>query len=362
MWSTREELEAALRQSGLGEWAPRLAAAARHAIILEPGPVKGADAPIGASRLGGMPDLPAEVPWPWRPALSDRTVFKDHAARPWPLSFVAQIDFAEILSVGGLEGFPSSGRLLLFCDPVEYPWGMSMEDQTCASVMFLTQQTDRLSRRGFPVEFSNPQHRLLDTKDFVFRPRRLRPMLWLLPPPVCSRELLGIDDRALPHDRSGIYPKHWGQATKESYEQFWRDLAAKHPNAFGPAGDRMIHQVGGIPFSIQDPVETDCVKFADDDYNNQPQIKAWFERGRRDGPPIHWPDFEEQWRAFSSFEDRHRATHFDRANRWQLVLQIDSDFEAGMQWGDAGRIFVCMRKQDLAGIRFDRRWTILQCT
>ena len=28
MWSTREELEAALRQAGLGEWAPRLAAGA----------------------------------------------------------------------------------------------------------------------------------------------------------------------------------------------------------------------------------------------------------------------------------------------------------------------------------------------
>src|SRR5262249_49937398 len=65
MWSTREELEAVLDQAGLGEWSPRLAAAARHAIILEPGPVEeDADAPIGASRLGGMPDLPSRVPWP----------------------------------------------------------------------------------------------------------------------------------------------------------------------------------------------------------------------------------------------------------------------------------------------------------
>jgi DNA polymerase len=32
-------------------------------------------------------------------------------------SFIAQVDFSEIQHAGGLEGFPSSGRLLLFCDP-----------------------------------------------------------------------------------------------------------------------------------------------------------------------------------------------------------------------------------------------------
>src|SRR6516164_1510942 len=149
MWSTRKELETALAHAGLGEWSLRLAAAARHAIILEPGPVEeGADAPIGACRLGGMPDLPSGIPWPWRPALpnsawehlpENRDFFRHdiaHSARPWPLSCVVQIDFAEIHSVGGLEGFPSSGRLLFLCDPVLY------EDQACTSVMFLDEPAD----------------------------------------------------------------------------------------------------------------------------------------------------------------------------------------------------------------------------
>jgi hypothetical protein len=83
-------------------------------------------------------------------------VFKAHAPRPWPLSFVAQIDFAEILSAGGLEGFPTSGRLLFFCDPVLSDNGALKEEQPCAelhgkiaSVMFLTGETDRLRRREF---------------------------------------------------------------------------------------------------------------------------------------------------------------------------------------------------------------------
>jgi len=289
MWTTRKELEAVLAQAGLGEWSPRLAAAARHAMILIPGPVEeGADAPIGASRLGGTPDLPAEVPWPWRPALPDGAVFKEHLARPWPLSFVAQIDFADILSAGGLEGFPSSGRLLFFCDPIE-TWGTSG-----ASVMFITEQSDRLGRRDFPVEFSDPAPGTGGPRYFMFRPRRVTPKLWLLPPPDGSRELLALHGAPPPPDIKPVasWPPRmrWGQEG-EAYEQFWKDLAEEHPNAFSAHG--AIHQVGGIAFPWQDPLETDCVKFADDDYCNHPTVKAFNERIEKDGAPFEWPDCEE---------------------------------------------------------------------
>lgn len=354
MWSTHEELEAALRQAGLGDGARRVAAAARYAIILEPGPVEeGGDAPIGASRLGGMPDLPPGMSWPRRPAVTDGPgVFSDHAARPWPLSFVAQVDFAEIQSAGRLEGFPLSGRLLLFCDPVDCPWGETIDDQTRSSVMFIMEHEDRLARRAPPVEFTDPQHEILETRDFVFEPRRLRPRLWLLPPPWGSRELSAISGRA---------PQDWEAA----YEQFWRDVALQYPSAFGPhwpSTGGKIHQVGGIAFSIQGPVEADCVKFADDDYNNQPEVIAWFERPRDQRPAVGSPEHEVQWQAFKAFDDARTPTYLERADSWQLVLQIDSDSEAGMQWGDAGRIYVCIRKQDLAESRFERCWTIVQCT
>jgi uncharacterized protein YwqG len=355
MWSTRDELEAVLSQYGLGDWSPRLAAAACYAIILEPGPVEeGADAPIGASRIGGMPDLPPELPWPSRPGfLNPGWVWKEHAARPWPLSFIAQVDFSKIHRAGGLEGFPSSGRLLLFCDPIEYPWGMTAEDQACASVMFLAEEADQLRRRAFPAEFSGPQPSRLQWIDFIFRPRRLTPKLWLLPPPIGSREFIAFD---------GL---HAHGPERDAYQHFWNDLAARHPNALGahwPSAGGTIHQVGGIAFPIGDPVDTDCVKYGEDDYSNHQTVRAWVERGRKDGPPIQWPDFEEQDRAFRAFEARERATHFERADSWQLLLQVDSDLDAGMEWGDLGRIYVCIRRHDLAERRFERCWTILQCS
>ena len=77
--------------------------------------------------------------------------------------------------------------MLFFCDPIEVPWGQSMEDQTSASVMFFSEQKEPLGRRNFPVELTNRSSRR--PAEFIFRPRRLPPKLWLLPPPFCSGEL-----------------------------------------------------------------------------------------------------------------------------------------------------------------------------
>jgi len=366
MWSTRKELETALAQAGLEEWSSRLAVAARHAIILEPGPLEeGADAPIGASRLGGMPDLPADVPWPWRPALSGRTVFADHAERTWPLTFVAQIDFAEIHSAGGLEGFPSSGRLLFFCDPILEPWGWSSDDKSCASVMFFTDETDRLARRRFPAELSNPaagvarpEKFLHGPRDVIFRPRRMTPRLWLLPPPRGSVDLATLDGLPAPPGWTGVYPKGWDDKTYAAYDQFWTDLKAVLGNAFGED-----HQVGGTAFPETGPVEADCVKYGDDDYANDPpeEEKAFRERREKDGAPVDWPDYEEWSQTHRAFLERERASYFARAGNWQLVLQLACDGEIG-PWGVEGHAYLCIRKTDLAECRFDRCWAMWQCS
>lgn len=271
------------------------------------------------------------------------------------LSFVAQIDFAEILSAGGLEGFPSSGRLLFFCDPIE-TWGT-----TGASVLFITEQTDRLGRRDFPVELSNPGG-YFRPRHFIFRPRRVTPKLWLLPPPWGSRELLALDGVPPPLDWRGIYPRCWGRLEDKAfkaYDRFWKDLAAEHPNGFASHG--AIHQVGGVASPWQDPLETDCVKYADDDYWNHSTVKAFHERIKKDGAPIKWPDYEEACQAYDAFEARERATHFARADGWQHVLQIETDCEVG-PWIGEGCLYVCIRKSDLAERRFDRCWTMPQCT
>lgn len=49
-----------------------------------------------------------------------------------------------------------------------------------------------------------------------------------------------------------------------------------------------------------------------------------------------------------------------RAAEWRLLLQVDSDEAAGMQWGDAGRLFYWIREKDLQDLVFSDTWLLFQ--
>ena len=89
---------AVLDDGSLRRWGgtPRHAADARRTID------------VGLSRLGGLPDLPADAAWPRRNGR--------------PLAFLAQVDLAEVAPhVAPDEGLPAAGLLSLFVDAQELP-------------------------------------------------------------------------------------------------------------------------------------------------------------------------------------------------------------------------------------------------
>jgi uncharacterized protein YwqG len=45
---------------------------------------------------------------------------------------------------------------------------------------------------------------------------------------------------------------------------------------------------------------------------------------------------------------------------WTLLLQIDSDEDAAMMWGDCGMIYFWIKKTDLQNLNFENVWMILQ--
>lgn len=51
-----------------------------------------------------------------------------------------------------------------------------------------------------------------------------------------------------------------------------------------------------------------------------------------------------------------------RARDWRLLLQVESDGNAKMIWGDAGRLYFWIREEDLRAARFDRAWPMFQCS
>ena len=46
---------------------------------------------------------------------------------------------------------------------------------------------------------------------------------------------------------------------------------------------------------------------------------------------------------------------------WIMLFQLDSDDDAAMMWGDCGKLYFWIKKDDLAAARFDNCWMILQC-
>ena len=46
---------------------------------------------------------------------------------------------------------------------------------------------------------------------------------------------------------------------------------------------------------------------------------------------------------------------------WRLLLQVDSDDDADMMWGDLGMLYFWIRHEDLRSRNFENTWMILQC-
>ncbi len=85
---------------GKGEITQKLASMGVPAIELDNEPCDIGELPIGASRVGGEPDLPAGTSWP--------------AHNGKPMAFVAQIDLAEVTE--HTDELPKQGWLVFFMD------------------------------------------------------------------------------------------------------------------------------------------------------------------------------------------------------------------------------------------------------
>lgn len=52
----------------------------------------------------------------------------------------------------------------------------------------------------------------------------------------------------------------------------------------------------------------------------------------------------------------------ENAKQWRLLLQVDSDSDqSDMMWGDAGRLYFWIRREDLSAANFENCWLVSQC-
>jgi len=361
LFKTAAEIDGSLRAAGVRVAdAMVLAARSKPYIWLETAPVDDeAEIALGATKIGGTPDLPVTMPWPWRPPYPDHAqrveqaragadLFKpqDMAAHqaemleefrkllppgefeafaaesakvdysnfnldflveaaqrtgePAPLQFIAQVNLADIWLSGPVDpDIPREGRLLLFYDTDHRPGGDRAADTTGARLIHDFTPVGSLKRASPPAEL------LAHKQTTGFRPQRCVLHAGMWPPYFGSPEWNACEIKAKAEKTVQAW---WSEVTRDGHD----------------------HRFGGHPLQIQGDMQTECALVS-----KGLDLSAWN----------------------SKAAERLKS---DAAN-WLLLLQIASDDRAGMMWGDVGNLYVWIHRDALRARRFEEARVIVQC-
>lgn len=335
MFTSRDEIEESLVEAGVNPKEARiLAQQARPATRHIPHPVDNEESiPVGMTKIGGRPDLPEGVEWPWRSAYPEKAScmasFRERATRTvddwrwgtleqrienceeakrdlyavehaFPLSFIAQINFAEMWGGELNECMPCEGVLYLFYDLIVQPWGCDPKENVGFSVLYIASDT-KLIRREIPEQLlwldcwstMRPVNRCETEKK-----------LSLLPYGTAQWELSRLSD-----ETAGIVAG-------------WRKALDDFPGS----------QISGWPDVMQDDMQVGC---------------AFVSSGHVcDGDNIYTVVDSESIRA--------------TATEWILLAQFDSE-DIGWMNCDWGRLYLWIKRSDLIARRFERAQLIQQC-
>lgn len=268
---------------------PVISALAKNEIVMDVEAAAEHIAPDG-SKLGGMPYLPKDFAWP---------CFCDEGDEN-PLSFLCQINLADVKKYDRDGLLPEKGLLYFFYDCDAFRWGFNPEDKGCARVFY----------------FEN-------TEDFV-------PMAW----PEEIEEDYIVPEMAVRFASCPSYPKYEELEFHSSIDCEWED----YDDALEKLGVDMEaenHKLLGYADIIQNEMLSECERVTRGIYCG--------------GKPSDTEDDEVQIRQ--------------GAKDWTLLLQLSTLEKDGweLMWGDCGMLYFYIKKQDLAQKRFENAWFSLQC-
>lgn len=351
---SREAMLGSLLEAGLSPAsAALLTEEARPALVLETEPREDAAIPLGASKIGGLPDLPAAISWPERLPYGDAVerarlhrleaerlaseptrpgswLTSEHAldaareqddlavavASTFPLSFIAQLDLATLaLSSAFPAALPHQGRLLLFCDSWVKPAAYDPEAGIGLRLIWDRTPAEQLERKPEPAALAALAGERWSQR---FRPAAVTARSVFTAMPLNDRNF-----DAFPHGAEAS--TFWDEDSEETRYEAW--LAR-----FGTpdAKDCANHQLGGWPRPLENGMQDEA------------QLA------------LH---------GIAAGSDEAHASAAARrllrsADRWQLLLQIGRDDNLGLL--PAGCLYILMREHDLRVRAFDRAWMVFQ--
>ncbi|RZK46828.1 MAG: DUF1963 domain-containing protein [Hymenobacter sp.] len=232
------------------------------------------------------------------------------AAAAWPtwqgrsLSFIAQFNLAEVAPHDARGLLPPTGWLAFFYDAQEQPWGENPADRGRAVVQYYP-AAEELATRPLPPDLTAEAYSAFPAAALTFAPEITLPNPW---------------DEDLPLPENAF--------TEEQRAAYGFLLLTQH----GDGTSRLL----GNSDNLQGPMRAQCARAASQNASHPEtqQLSA------------------EQATALAQ----------QAAGEWELLLQLDShEAEAGMMWGDMGRLYFWINRADLARRDFSQVVQFLQC-
>ncbi|MCI8388854.1 MAG: DUF1963 domain-containing protein [Clostridiales bacterium] len=252
------------------------------------------------SYFGGEPELPRGFEFP----KFECATYEDDEVKPRYLAFIAQIDCAEASKFDTDGLLPTHGILSFFYEIESMCWGFDPNDADSSRVFYF-ENTDELVTTPLPDGIC----------EYAHFPK------------------LGISfksELSLP-DYSDFITKHRDLDCCDVYDERRAELGWDYPDN--------IHKLLGWADIIQDNMTLECELVT---------------RGYYLGNPDGWKKVKPEDRKYA---DEHSI------DEWVLLFQLDTVESDGFElmFGDCGRLYYCIRRDDLIAKRFDKCWLISQC-
>jgi len=204
---------AAFEQAGISRLLKDFDALARPSIRIYPTPVDEDDLPIGASKDGGLPDLPPDLAWPEFKGL--------------PQSFIAQFRLSEVRPYD-IEGvLPSEGMLWFFYDAKQENYGEDPQDRGAWQVLFREGDLTNLQHTSAPIKLPAESRFKACSVHFASE---------ITLSQVPQMEIANYD---------------WSEEELEKYEDVMTRLTPPDQRAF-------CHRLLGHPYLIQEDMRVQC--------------------------------------------------------------------------------------------------------
>lgn len=266
----------------------------RTAIITKYSPAE-KEIPGNKSKFGGKPYLPEGFVWPYYEGAD----FEENLKKR-PLSFLAQINLAELADHDQDAQLPPKGMLYFFYELCTMRWGFDPKDKGCARVFYI-EDISHLQAVDFPEDLE---------EDFI------------LP----ETEISFMSQMDLPeYEEIAEYVTdlEWDSYDEEKYLYGYEDFEEDTSKLLGYAN------------LIQGSMLLECEEASNGIYcGNTPAVT-----------------------------EARQKEMLRNSRDWVLLFQMSTveteDYE--LMFGDCGSIYFYIKKQDLQEKNFDNVWLILQC-